>query len=430
MSGVGRIDNDVTLPILAAMAVSHAEAGADIVGSGLLEFSHDATDPDRPVRIGKQKTWASVSVVCARSASSRSGARPDAASAAMTSSSSERERNCTGDTLTATRAEHSSVYVWTNPETKKREGKGRIPVVEIMMATPIVRKYILDGEFDKLKAAVGNRESGSQSFDQHLTELFQRQIIDVNEAQRLASNVDALKLALRGISNSDTTDKGDPSAAFMLDGIYIARPQNQNGLLLDVDRIEVLRGPQGTLYGRNTTAGVINVISRAPTRALEAEFGAAAAAERTLVEDADQVHDGVHVLEGAGERGVEPVGVAARPAVNLQAVDERPHRGVVGVDLAGQIEARRGDEPLQPRLAAVRALAQRRLGHFLQRFEMVPAGTAAIFVDRHGARDYRRASRRVRPRPRDRTGGHAAGPPRRWIRRTSLRTPSSPWPAR
>jgi len=87
---------------------------------------------------------------------------------------------------------------------KKRDGKGRIPIVEIMMATPIVRKYILDGEFEKLKGAVGNRESGSQSFDQHLTELFQKQIIDVGEAKRLASNVDALNLALRGISNSDT----------------------------------------------------------------------------------------------------------------------------------------------------------------------------------------------------------------------------------
>jgi twitching motility protein PilT len=87
---------------------------------------------------------------------------------------------------------------------KKREGKGRIPVVEIMMATPIVRKYILDGEFEKLKGAVGNREAGSQSFDQHLTELFQKQVIDVGEAKRLASNVDALNLALRGISNSDT----------------------------------------------------------------------------------------------------------------------------------------------------------------------------------------------------------------------------------
>lgn len=87
---------------------------------------------------------------------------------------------------------------------KKRDGKGRIPVNEIMMATPLVRKYMLEGEYDKLKGCVGNRESGSQSFDQHLTELFQKQIIDVTEAKRLASNVDALNLALRGISNSDT----------------------------------------------------------------------------------------------------------------------------------------------------------------------------------------------------------------------------------
>ena len=73
-----------------------------------------------------------------------------------------------------------------------------------MLATPLTRKYILEGEFEKLKGAVGNREAGSQSFDQHLTELFQKQIIDVSEAKRLASNVDALNLALRGISNSDS----------------------------------------------------------------------------------------------------------------------------------------------------------------------------------------------------------------------------------
>lgn len=87
---------------------------------------------------------------------------------------------------------------------KRREGKGRVPVIEIMNATPLARKYILDGEFDKMKSLVGNREAGSQSFDQHLTELFQKQIIDVKEAERLASNIDALKLALRGIGNSDT----------------------------------------------------------------------------------------------------------------------------------------------------------------------------------------------------------------------------------
>lgn len=87
---------------------------------------------------------------------------------------------------------------------RRRDGKGRIPVVEVMASTPLVKKYMLEGEFDKLKGCVGNREAGSQSFDQHLTELFQRQIIDVNEAKRLATNVDALNLALRGISNSDT----------------------------------------------------------------------------------------------------------------------------------------------------------------------------------------------------------------------------------
>ncbi len=87
---------------------------------------------------------------------------------------------------------------------KRRDGKGRVPVVEIMQASPLVRKYILEGEYEKLKGTVGNKEGGSQSFDQHLTELFQKQIIDVAEAKRLASNVDALNLALRGIGNSDS----------------------------------------------------------------------------------------------------------------------------------------------------------------------------------------------------------------------------------
>ena len=99
------------------------------------------------------------------------------------------------------------VAVLTQRLAKRRDGKGRVPVIEMMFATPLVRKYILDGDFEKLKACVGNRESGSQSFDQHLTELFMKQTIDVSEAKRLATNVDALNLALRGISNSDNRMK-------------------------------------------------------------------------------------------------------------------------------------------------------------------------------------------------------------------------------
>ncbi len=89
----------------------------------------------------------------------------------------------------------------------------------------------------------------------------------------LNNAADGLRITIRGVSNADATDKGEPSAAFMLDGVYIARPHAQNGDFLDVDRVEVLRGPQGTLYGRNTMAGVVNVISNAPGKTLEGAIG-------------------------------------------------------------------------------------------------------------------------------------------------------------
>ena len=85
----------------------------------------------------------------------------------------------------------------------------------------------------------------------------------------LSGAADGLRITIRGVSNADATEKGEPSAAFMLDGVYIARPHGQSVDFLDVDRVEVLRGPQGTLYGRNTTAGVVNVISNAPTARFE-----------------------------------------------------------------------------------------------------------------------------------------------------------------
>ena len=92
---------------------------------------------------------------------------------------------------------------------------------------------------------------------------------------------DGLRITIRGVSNADNTEKGDPSAAFMIDGTYVARPQSQTVPFYDVDRIEVLRGPQGTLYGRNTTAGVFHVISKAPVPYFEGEAHAEIGAYNT-----------------------------------------------------------------------------------------------------------------------------------------------------
>jgi iron complex outermembrane receptor protein len=90
---------------------------------------------------------------------------------------------------------------------------------------------------------------------------------------QLGQSSGKLQIAIRGVASFDTTEKGDPSAAFNIDGAYISRPEAQAGAFFDLDRIEVLRGPQGTLYGRNATAGAINVITAKPGKRLEGKVG-------------------------------------------------------------------------------------------------------------------------------------------------------------
>jgi iron complex outermembrane recepter protein len=87
---------------------------------------------------------------------------------------------------------------------------------------------------------------------------------------QISENGDSARISIRGVTSSDQTEKGDPSAAFLLDGVYIARPIEVLNSFFDLERVEVLRGPQGTLYGRNTTAGVINLISARPKDKFEA----------------------------------------------------------------------------------------------------------------------------------------------------------------
>ena len=74
---------------------------------------------------------------------------------------------------------------------------------------------------------------------------------------------------LRGLGNTETIPTFDPPVGTYVDDIYLSRQNANNINLFDVERVEVLRGPQGTLFGRNTTGGAVNVILREPGN----EFG-------------------------------------------------------------------------------------------------------------------------------------------------------------
>jgi iron complex outermembrane receptor protein len=82
----------------------------------------------------------------------------------------------------------------------------------------------------------------------------------------------AVEVNIRGIGSTNNTEVGDPAVAFNIDGVYMARPRAASGVFYDVQRIEVLRGPQGTLYGRNATAGGVNVITNSPTHEFDGGF--------------------------------------------------------------------------------------------------------------------------------------------------------------
>ena len=70
---------------------------------------------------------------------------------------------------------------------------------------------------------------------------------------------------IRGIGSDQLVAGFDPGVAYHVDGIYVGQPSAMPGDMWDLERVEVLRGPQGTLYGRNTTGGSINVITREPS---------------------------------------------------------------------------------------------------------------------------------------------------------------------
>ncbi|WP_164975580.1 TonB-dependent receptor [Sphingobium fluviale] len=94
-------------------------------------------------------------------------------------------------------------------------------------------------------------------------------LTNVTTGVQLSTVGQQLALFVRGAGAPVANVRADPAAAYSIDGIAIARPVSVNGAYYDLARVEVVKGPQGTLYGRNSTVGAINIITNRPSFKLE-----------------------------------------------------------------------------------------------------------------------------------------------------------------
>ena len=142
-----------------------------------------------------------------------------------------------------------------------------------------------DPQTDDIIVTAQKRESNLQSTPIAISAIggdaLQKQQITTIEglAQSLANvnfgqTTGNARIAIRGIGFDNISPTNEGRVAYHFNGVYLSRPASALAGFFDIARVEVLRGPQGTLYGRNATGGAINVIPNAPGNTLNGYFDA------------------------------------------------------------------------------------------------------------------------------------------------------------
>jgi iron complex outermembrane recepter protein len=175
------------------------------------------------------------------------------------------------------------------PKPKIVAPKPVAPVAEVVMPLPVASSDDVDaGLLEEIVVTATKRETALTKTPIAITvlsqdTLTQGNIVSAKDIAKLVPNMsmtfDAAETApvisMRGVRSTNTTELGDPAIGLHLDGIYSPRPQGAMSLMFDVERVEAQRGPQGTLFGRNSTVGNVNIISKRPKmEEFDAEAGA------------------------------------------------------------------------------------------------------------------------------------------------------------
>ena len=164
----------------------------------------------------------------------------------------------------------------------------RIKIILLGLSLITIPSFTFSAEeessiFDEVVVTARKREESAQSVPIPISalggdQMEARNITEIADITKLTPNLNfaaqginstVTNVFLRGIGQSNWSETQDPKIGIYIDGVYLSRPQGGMVDLIDVDRVEVLRGPQGTLFGRNTTAGLIHIITKDPTEALE-----------------------------------------------------------------------------------------------------------------------------------------------------------------